>query len=102
LDKATANGRLGRYDSALAWPAYERQSSVVDRWVNMKTAEYWRWRYRNVETGQICRTIFPCSVEEAAKLYAHAERIEGTMILREVDDDDATGRHHAFRRKALG
>ena len=31
----------------------------------MKTVEYWRWRYRNVETGRICRTMFPCSVEEA-------------------------------------
>ena len=53
----------------------------------MKTVEYWRWRYRNVQTGQICRTMFGCSVAEAAALYPGAERIEGTMILREVDDD---------------
>ena len=53
----------------------------------MKTMEYWRWRYRNVQTGQICRTMFDCSIAEAAALYPGAERIEGTMILREVDDD---------------
>ena len=54
----------------------------------MKTVEYWRWRYRNMETGRICRTMFPCSQEEAAKLYPGAERIEGTVVLREVDHDD--------------
>lgn len=52
----------------------------------MKTIEYWRWRYRNVETGRICRTMFACSADEAAKLYPGAERTEGTMVLREVDD----------------
>jgi len=30
--------------------------------------------------------MFPCSVEEARALYPDAERIEGTMILREVDE----------------
>jgi len=53
----------------------------------MKTLEYWRWRYRNVETGRICRTMFAFSADEAAKLYPNAERIEGTMVLRDVDDD---------------
>ena len=48
----------------------------------MKTVEYWRWRYRNPDTGQICRTMSGCSVEEATKLYSGAERIEGTMVLR--------------------
>ena len=52
----------------------------------MKTVEYWRWRYRNFETGRICRTMFACSAEEAARLYPRAERIQGTMVLREVDD----------------
>ena len=51
----------------------------------MQMVEYWRWRYRNVETGRICRTTIPCSVEEAAALYPDAERIEGTMIPRQVD-----------------
>jgi len=52
----------------------------------MKTVEYWRWRYRSPETGRVCRTVFPCSAEEAERLYPGAERIEGTMILREVDE----------------
>ena len=52
----------------------------------MKTIEYWRWRYRNIETGRICRTMFACSAAVAARLYPGAERIEGTMVLREVDD----------------
>jgi hypothetical protein len=53
----------------------------------MTTVEYWRWRYRNIETGRICRTMFPCSEQEAAKLYPGAERIQGTMVLREVDPE---------------
>ena len=52
----------------------------------MRTVECWRWRYRNVETGRICRTMFPCSAEEAAKLYPGAKPIEGTRVLREVAD----------------
>ena len=72
-------------------------------WIDMKTVEYWMWRYRNVETGRICRTMFPCSADEASRLYPDAKRIEGTMILREVDDDEAVGtRRAAFRRKVFG
>ena len=52
----------------------------------MKRVEYWRWRSRNAETGRICRTMFPCSADEAARLYPEAEPIEGTLIIREVDD----------------
>jgi hypothetical protein len=52
----------------------------------MKTVEYWRWRHRNPDTGQICRTMFGCSVEEATKLYSGAEPIEGTMVLRELGE----------------
>ena len=52
----------------------------------MKTVEYWRWRYRNVETGRICRTVFACSAEEAARLSPDAEPIAGTMVLRELSD----------------
>ena len=50
----------------------------------MRTVEYWRWRYRDIETGRTCRTMFPCCAEEAGRLYPGAERIAGTMILREV------------------
>ena len=65
----------------------------------MRTVEYWRWRYRNVETGQICRTMFPCSVEEAKRLYPGAERIEETLILREVVEEPAKRRIRLLRSK---
>jgi hypothetical protein len=44
-----------------------------------KFVECWRWRYRDPETGRVCRTLFPLT---------EAERIEGSMLLREVDADD--------------
>lgn len=53
----------------------------------MRTAECWRWRYRNVETGQICRTMFQMSEEEARAMYGDAERVAGSMTLREVMED---------------
>ena len=49
--------------------------------------EYWRWRYRDPKTGRICRTLFHLSEREAAEL-PRAERIEGSMLLREVDEDE--------------
>jgi hypothetical protein len=52
-----------------------------------KFVEYWRWRYRDPETGRMCRTLFQFSEREAAKL-PEGERIEGSMSLREVDGDD--------------
>jgi len=52
-----------------------------------KFVEYWRWRYRDPKTGRICRTLFQLSEREAAEL-PQAERIEGSMLLREVDADD--------------
>lgn len=52
-----------------------------------KFVEYWRWRYRDPKTGRVCRTLFQLSEREAAEL-PHAERIEGSMLLREVDADD--------------
>ena len=52
-----------------------------------KFVEYWRWRYRDPKTGRICRTLFQLSAREAAEL-PEAERIEGSMLLREVDADD--------------
>jgi hypothetical protein len=52
-----------------------------------KFVEYWRWRYRDPKTGRICRTLFQLSEREAAEL-PDARRIEGSMLLREVDADD--------------
>ena len=54
---------------------------------NSKLVEYWRWRYRDPETGRICQTLFQLSEREAAKL-PQAQRIEGSMSLREVDVKD--------------
>jgi hypothetical protein len=51
----------------------------------MKKVEYWRWRYRDPRTGDICRTMFQLTAEEAAR-YPEAERIAGSMLLREVED----------------
>ena len=53
----------------------------------MKKIEYWRWRYRDPQTGRVCRTLFQLTAEEAAD-YPQAERIEGTLLLREVEDSD--------------
>lgn len=52
-----------------------------------KFVEYWRWRYRDPKTGRICRTLFQLPEREAAEL-PEAERIEGSMLLREVNDDE--------------
>ena len=51
----------------------------------MTQVEYWRWRYRDPLTGQICRTSFACTGEEAGLLYGEAEAIEGTLSLIEKD-----------------
>ena len=53
----------------------------------MKTNEYWIWRYRDPTSGAVRRTKFPLSAAEVALLYPNAERIEGTMTLRELYDD---------------
>ncbi len=52
-----------------------------------KVVEFWRWRYRDPETGRICQTLYQLSVREALEL-PHAQRIEGSMLLREMDADD--------------
>jgi len=62
--------------------------------------EYWRWRYRDPNTGRICRTLFQLTAEEAAK-YPEAERIEGTMLLREVDVAETRPMKHVTARGAL-
>ena len=68
----------------------------------MKKIEHWRWRYRDTGTGRVCRTMLACSADEAARLYPDAERIEGTMVLREVDDDALDTTPGVFRRSAQG
>ncbi|HEV7575971.1 MAG TPA: hypothetical protein VGO85_07995 [Caldimonas sp.] len=64
----------------------------------MKHVEYWRWRYRDSKSGRMCRTMYALSEAEATRL-PQAERIPGTMILREVDEADFadTVPHVGFR-----
>lgn len=54
----------------------------------MQLAEHWRWRYRDDATGRVCRTSFQLTAEEAERRFRGAERIEGSMTLREVDIHD--------------
>jgi len=56
----------------------------------MKTVKYWRWRYRDPQLGCIRHTTAAMTEEEAAA-YPEAERIEGSLTVREVDD--ALGEH---------
>ena len=52
-----------------------------------KLVEYWRWRYRDSKTGRVCRTLFQLTEAEAQAL-PEAERIPGSMLLREVDAEE--------------
>jgi len=52
-----------------------------------KFVEHWRWRYRDPATGRTCQTLLPISEREAAEL-PEAQRIEGSMVLREAEADD--------------
>jgi hypothetical protein len=51
----------------------------------MKTVKYWRWRYRDPQLGCIRHTTASMTEEEAAA-YPEAERIDGSLTVREVDD----------------
>ena len=53
----------------------------------MKLVECWRWRFRDPASGRMCRTMYPISEEEARK-FPQAERVPGTLIMREVDEID--------------
>jgi len=53
----------------------------------MKLVECWRWRFRDPCSGRMCRTMYAISEEEARK-FPHAERVPGTLIMREVDEFD--------------
>jgi hypothetical protein len=51
----------------------------------MKLVECWRWRFRDPASGRVCRTMYAISEEEARR-FPQAERVPGTLILREVDE----------------
>ncbi|MEO7337653.1 MAG: hypothetical protein ABIV63_13830 [Caldimonas sp.] len=63
--------------------------------------EYWRWRYRDAQTGRICRTMFQLTADEAAR-YPEAERIPGSMLLRDVEDASIPRTSRIFRRHGAG
>ncbi len=63
----------------------------------MKQVEYWRWRYRDPQLGCIRRTTVVLTAQEAAS-YPEAERIEGSLTLREVNDDDSANPDALFDR----
>jgi hypothetical protein len=54
-----------------------------------KLVENWRWRYRDRKTGRTCRTVFQLTEAEARRV-PEAQRIPGSMLLREFEADDFT------------
>ena len=52
----------------------------------MKLVEYWRWRYRNPQTGHVERSEIQLTSEEARQRYAGSELIPipGSLTIREV------------------
>jgi len=71
--------------SLLAGPVNAPFAGAVQR--AMKLVECWRWRFRDPASGRMCRTMYPISEEEARK-FPQAERVPGTLIMREVDEID--------------
>jgi len=53
----------------------------------MKQVEYWYWRYRSPDSRRKSKTLLPMTAREAAHL-PEAERIPGTMLLRDVEEGD--------------
>src|SRR5690349_13274454 len=66
-------------------PVNARFRGAVQR--AMKLVECWRWRFRDPASGRVCRTMYAITEEEARK-FPQAERVPGTLILREVDEVD--------------
>jgi len=61
----------------------------------MKLVEYWRWRYRDPETGRMCRSGIHMTQEQAGQ-YADATRIDGTLLMVPAEDfaDTTPGVRH--------
>lgn len=51
----------------------------------MTLVELWRWRYRDPNTGSVCRTTSALCEQDAGSL-PEAVRIPGTLRMREVAD----------------
>ncbi len=64
----------------------------------MKQVECWRWRYRDAKTGRLRRTHLELTAEEAAK-YPNAERIQGSLVLRDRREEFADTTPGVFRQR---
>ncbi|MEP7056197.1 MAG: hypothetical protein ABI809_00285 [Caldimonas sp.] len=67
----------------------------------MTTIEYWPWRYRATATGRTFRTAFRLTAEQASA-YRDAERIDGSLALREVDEHRVDTTPAVFRAAGRG
>ena len=56
----------------------------------MKRLEYWRWCYRDPQTGAVFRTPVAMTEEQARARYLDPQRLDGTRSVRYVDDEKAT------------
>ena len=63
----------------------------------IKKIEIWRWRYRDPQSGRMRRAAEPMTEREAAKKFPGAERIEGSRLVRDVQDDFADTLPRVFR-----
>ena len=52
-----------------------------------RVQQYWQWCYRDLESGPISETTVQLTEDEAMRL-PEAEKIEGSMLLIEMDLDD--------------
>ncbi len=88
IARGAFDGRLMTFQNRRPLPT-DNKGLVSDRKgnVHMELAEHWRWCYRDAATGRVCRTSFQLTAEEADCRFRGAERIEGSMTLREVDID---------------
>ena len=63
--------------------------------------EYWQWRYKDPISGHTCKTTMRMTADEAAG-YDRAQRIPGTLEVREVEVDfeQPLGRKSSTRTRA--
>ena len=67
----------------------------------MKPLPHWRWRFRHPKTGMPVRTKFPLTPQEAER-FPGAERIEGSMVVIDVQEDFADTMPRVFRPELYG
>jgi len=80
--------RKGALQTLLARAARSAVVPMMDRAWNPSgsLSNTWRWRYRDPKTGRVCTTLSRSTAE--ARGLQEAERIPGSMLMREVEADD--------------